>query len=403
MLELIDKSKERNVKYAACQNQIYIPTVSEKELEQRIRGMEQVLNIVDGCIVQLLKVLRDKEYTLGFVDSEGIILRVYRCSEKYTREFAPGKIWTEETVGATSIGIAISTRKVTVFRGKEHNLSKFKSVFAVSYPIIQNDKVLGVMNLAMNEIEGFEYLVNLIGVLVSRIEEQLLIQTTFGGSSEEFKGLEQIFRTFMHEIRNPLANIRAFMQLQQRKAEDRAPFDRMVKEIDLMVDMIENFRYFSLEKDFTMKRLNLTAMIKGIHTVLKNTFELKGWEFEISVPPEDCYVLGSENKLNQVFLNILKNAYEAIDEDGRVHMCLEQNDQCYVIKISDNGQGIDVEKQKLIFKPFYTTKPEGYGLGLAVCREILGRHSGDIEIRSEKDRGTIVKVSLPIYVQDTER
>lgn len=402
MLELIDQAKEINAKYAIPPNQIHIPSVPEKELDQRLRGMESVLNIVDTCIVQLLKVLRDKDYTLGFVGSDGVILKVYRCSEKYTREYAPGKIWTENTVGATSIGIAISTRKVTVFHGKEHYLSKFKSVFAVSYPIIQDDKVLGVMNLAMNEIEGFEYLVNLIGVLVNRIEEQLLIQTSFAASCEEFKGLEQIFRTFMHEIRNPLANIRAFMQLQQRKAEDRAPFDRMVKEVDLMVDMIENFRYFSLEKDFAMKQLNLTALLKGIHTVLKNTFELKGWEFEVILPAEDCLMVGSENKLNQVFLNILKNAYEAITENGRVVLQLEKTVDRYIIQISDNGQGIEPEKLNLIFKPFYTTKSEGYGLGLAVCREILGRHGGEILIQSEKNRGTTVIVSLPVQTPNKE-
>ncbi|AZR72656.1 hypothetical protein BBF96_04185 [Anoxybacter fermentans] len=394
MREFIRQLWKQSKKYKISRDYMKIPSVSREELAGRINSTDHVLKVLDKFIVPLQKVLKDREYTLGFIDSDGVILKVYQCAKKFVKDFAPGKIWTERYVGTTAIGVALTTKKTSIVCLKEHDYKKLQTVFAVSKPIIIHGEFLGVLTLAIEEKGGLEYLINLMSVIVGRVEEQLILQESFCNTAKGEKSFEEVFRTFIHEIKNPLANIRAFLQLQQIKSGNRAEYDKIIQEVDRISEMVENFRYICLPKDIYLTKINLTNLIKNIYEALKYMFNLKGCQLKLYIA-EECWVMGNENKLKQVFLNIIKNAYEALDEEGLVEIRVKKGEKDCQVEIYDNGEGIASEELKLIFQPFYTTKVNGYGLGLAVCQEIISYHNGKIIIDSEKNVGTTVTITLP--------
>lgn len=392
--ELIRQSWERSKQYNVDVAQPIIPSVPEEELAKRQEAAAQVIETVDRFISPLMKVVKDREYTMGFVDADGVILKIYHLQEEYIEHYQPGKIWLERYTGTTAAGIALATEKVAVVDVAEHWCEKFKNVIAIGQPIFLYGELKGVISLAIGVRDGIDYLVNLVSVLAGNVEDQLMLQESFSRNTDNVKTLEEVFRTFIHEIKNPLTNIRAFMQLQQIKSGKKADFDKMILEVDRITEMIQNFRYFSIDKDFFFTRINLADLLTNLRETLNDMFDLKGWQLILNLA-EDCYVMGNENKLKQVFMNVIKNAYEAIDENGVVEIWLENGDKECTIKIIDNGEGICPDKIDLIFQPFYTTKSAGYGLGLAVCREIVGCHKGEIRIYSERNVGTAVTITLP--------
>jgi two-component system, NtrC family, sensor kinase len=109
-------------------------------------------------------------------------------------------------------------------------------------------------------------------------------------------------------------------------------------------------------------------------------------------------------QLNQVFMNLLLNAAQAIEHRGQIHVTVQQEDNDIVVRIRDTGRGMDAKTRARIFTPFFTTKPagQGTGLGLTICDTIIRRHQGRIEVQSEPGQGTTFTVRLPLFEDDEE-
>ena len=106
---------------------------------------------------------------------------------------------------------------------------------------------------------------------------------------------------------------------------------------------------------------------------------------------------GIADQIHQLFLNLLKNAIEAMNESGEIRIQITEDEKRIIVKIQDSGPGIPSEILQNIFEPFFTTKKEkgGSGLGLSICKKIVERHHGEIELRNTEGMGTEVKVILP--------
>ena len=107
-------------------------------------------------------------------------------------------------------------------------------------------------------------------------------------------------------------------------------------------------------------------------------------------------VAGEQNQIKQVFINIVKNAVEALEKEGSLHISSKlENDGFIGIHIRDNGPGMTKEVQKQIFEPFFTTKTTGTGLGMMISQKIIQEHGGKIMINSRLNNGTLVSILLP--------
>lgn len=166
-------------------------------------------------------------------------------------------------------------------------------------------------------------------------------------------------------------------------------------------DVVQNLRVFSRLDEAEFKKVD-------IHNGIESTIRLLARYYNSgpitlvrdygTLPPVDCYA----GQLNQVWMNLLVNAAQAIKESGEVHIETHRDGQFVVVKISDTGCGIAAEHLKNIFDPFFTTKPvgEGTGLGLSVTYSIVERHKGVIKVESTPGKGTVFTVSISI---DSER
>ena len=135
-------------------------------------------------------------------------------------------------------------------------------------------------------------------------------------------------------------------------------------------------------------------------------FKQKGIDYEFNFPNDELITLGDYDRLTQVVLNILSNAIKFCNtEKGKVKVLLEkQGNKLICLKINDNGKGIKLENQQLIFDKFTqlssreSGKPTGSGLGLFICKEILKQHNGEIAVESNAKKGTTFTVKIPLKV-----
>ena len=216
-----------------------------------------------------------------------------------------------------------------------------------------------------------------------------------------------------HEIKNPLSGIRGAAQLlQQSSSEADRPLTRLIMdETDRIVGLVDNMEVFSDERPIERDPINIHTVLDHVVTIAENGFS-KGVKitkiYDPSLPP----VFANRDQLIQVFLNLIKNAQEAIEESDDpeititsayrpgVRIAASGNTKRVALPmefcIIDNGKGVSDEIHPLLFDQFVTTKTNGKGLGLALVAKIIGDHGGIIECKSQP-KNTMFRILLPAY------
>ena len=169
--------------------------------------------------------------------------------------------------------------------------------------------------------------------------------------------------------------------------------------LDRTSHLVSDLRDFAAPHRGQNHPIDVRSGLRSTVHLLGHKFRESGAEVALALDPEVPTVLGDAGALNQVFLNILKNAAEAIEgEGGAIHVTASGEEAQVVVRIRDNGPGMEPAVKARLFEPFYSTKVagEGTGLGLSMSRRIVERHGGSIEIESEAGEGTCVTVRLPV-------
>ncbi|MGZ3900520.1 MAG: two-component system sensor histidine kinase NtrB, partial [Bacteroidia bacterium] len=160
---------------------------------------------------------------------------------------------------------------------------------------------------------------------------------------------------------------------------------------DLVTELLENSKPMELKKCPTP----LEAILQNTVDLAKDRADLKNIKLITDFDLANKNILADESKLSIAFLNIIINAIEAVDKNsGVIRVVSSCNDQKCTIEIEDNGPGIPKDHVKKIFDPYFTSKPNGMGLGLAATQNIITTHNGTIDIESEENKGTKFKIEL---------
>ena len=210
----------------------------------------------------------------------------------------------------------------------------------------------------------------------------------------------------VHEIRNPLASIRSTLQYLQTDVHDNERYEMfsgVIKEVDRINEILQDLLSFSRLKEPCKEDTNLTDVFNQVLLLVSNMVKKKRIQTEYHCDHEKPIIKADSSQLEQMFLNLVMNAVDAIEKNGLIRISVIDNPQTYDWKqngnyriiIEDNGSGIPEEEQEKIFDPFYTNKQQGTGLGLSIVYGIISKHGGDIGIESKVMEGTTVKISLP--------
>lgn len=215
---------------------------------------------------------------------------------------------------------------------------------------------------------------------------------------DKLAAVGQLAAGVAHEIRNPLTSIKGyaeFLQLDEKNPERLEFLDIILDEIERVNTIVEEFMVLAKPRAANLEEKNIVPIIKNVLNLLSFEARKKHVKLHFSSCEDIIQVECDEDRLKQVFLNLVKNGIEAMPNGGDLSILTTVRDQKVEISIKDSGIGIPEEKIKKLGEPFYTTKENGNGLGLMVTFKIIESHNGSVYIESEVDKGTTFNIVLP--------
>lgn len=223
--------------------------------------------------------------------------------------------------------------------------------------------------------------------------------------SERLNALTLLAAGVAHEIGNPLNSLDIHLQLMSRKLRKLPPGDRGPLEEHLNTARSEIQRLDTILRQFLQairpttphrERCDLTKVLRDALRLLEPELESRGIAVELDLAEDFPRMELDAGQFQQVFYNLLRNAFQAIGgKGGVIRLAARANDFEAVLSVEDNGTGIPPEQMGSLFEPYRTTKQNGTGLGLLIVRRVVREHGGEIEIQSEPGAGTRILIHLP--------
>ncbi|MFD0868564.1 ATP-binding protein [Paenibacillus residui] len=219
--------------------------------------------------------------------------------------------------------------------------------------------------------------------------------------AQKLKLIGTIAASTAHEIRNPLTGIKGFISLLSEKYTDEKDqyfFSLIKKEIDRINSIVSELLIIGkpAETEATQEVSPLEEILTDILPLIESEAHLYNVSLHVDIPDRPLPVRCSKVHIKQVLLNLVKNALEAMVSGGELTIRILAEKQQLTIIVSDTGIGMSRQVVKEIFTPFFTLKPNGTGLGLVVCQNIIESCGGVIHIESEPGKGTDVFIRLPL-------
>ena len=261
-------------------------------------------------------------------------------------------------------------------------------------PLIETDKEFQKLN------ENFNSMIEKL----KKQQDKLL-------ASERHAAWESVARKLAHEIKNPLTPIQLSIDRIREKYLNRVndsenkfssylnTITKQIKDIEHLVNEFSDFARMPKPK---LKKINLSKVVSRSLSLLQ--LSEKDINFTLAGKDSNSYIKGDEEQINRVFMNLIKNSIESINEKkrenavfkGKINVDIKQDSDYIYVEIEDNGVGFDEDNKKKMLTPYYTTKAKGTGLGLAIVTKIISDHNSTILFNSIKN-GAKVEISIPRY------
>jgi signal transduction histidine kinase len=217
---------------------------------------------------------------------------------------------------------------------------------------------------------------------------------------ERLRLLSRFMSSVAHEIKNPLTGIAAGVQYLARKAQAGLEGDETVEfilsEINRLNRIVDDLYRIARPPELVLQQIDLKSILGKSLICLSEGVTSKRIVVEQHIETEIPEIEADPDRLQQVFINIIKNAVEASPEGGTVRLEMSRGESRVIIRVTDGGRGIGREEMEKVFDPFYSTKERGSGLGLCVSQRIIDEHGGSIRIETPAGGGTSFVIEIPI-------
>lgn len=274
---------------------------------------------------------------------------------------------------------------------KENFLGNFELTYIsknkAKIPILFSESI---MRNEKGEVIGY------IGVGKDISESKILQEKLL--RSEKLTAMGKAATMIGHEVKNQLGVMRNAVYYLNQKLQEKD--EKIKKHLDILEDtivetneIIENVMLFSKTKRPELADMDLKNILTSSIDANQVPDEIK---IETQIDKDLPLIRGDKIQLKRVFVNLILNAIEAMDGKGKLTIKAYREDNHINLEFLDTGQGISEENKKMIFEPFFSTKASGMGLGLTTSNLIIQAHGGNIDLKSQKDKGTTVIIKLPI-------
>ncbi|TDA66949.1 MAG: hypothetical protein D9V47_11555 [Clostridia bacterium] len=216
--------------------------------------------------------------------------------------------------------------------------------------------------------------------------------------TEALTAAGQLATSLIHEVRNPLTSVKGFLQLLEKKVvqpELQEYITIMSGELDRATELIGDFLQVARPREPLWEKVDLNAMVRDMVMLVEGQAFLRGVSLSQELSPELPWLWLDRSQVKQVVLNLLSNALAATPSGGRITVRSHWRNRQVWVQVEDTGSGMPPEMVARIGTPFLTTKENGTGLGLYICRQIMARHEGRMEVRSELGCGSTFSLVFP--------
>ncbi|RFU69666.1 PAS domain S-box protein [Bacillus sp. V59.32b] len=349
----------------------------EKKIVEKLRNTKE----------QLESFIENTSDSIIIMDLNGTILSVNKAFEKMFG-------WSKSEVKGKDIEI--------IQRDRKHEFNKYiqtitQGLSLSDWETIRYHKLGHALDISLSvgpirDKQGnIIALSSIIRDITDRKKTEDLLRT-----AEQLAVIGQLAAGVAHEIRNPLTSLNGFLQLINEMIDKKEYIHVMRDELKRIEFITSEFLSLAKPHVKVFQKKDISQIVDGvvkiaeIQGVLKNVVIYA--ELEANLPLIEC----DENQLKQVFLNILKNAIESMEDGGEISITARQINGFVHIDFTDNGCGIPKERIKRIGEPFYSTKEKGTGLGMMISKKIINEHKGQLLIDSREGIGTTISILLPI-------
>lgn len=276
--------------------------------------------------------------------------------------------------------------------------------------VTENMEIAPLMEQKMFQKDGSEIDVEIMAIPYKHSNNKMMSQIVVRDITEKKHAQHLIMQTeklsligelaagIVHDIRNPITAIKGFLQLLKAEIANNTYIDIIETEIQQIEDIANELLFLAKPKETVWQ-------VESLFDILNesvNLFSTEAFKRKINIniytgKYKKLFVLGDKVQLKQVFVNLIKNALEAINKSGEIIININKDDKYVYTNIRDNGIGIPSDKLDHIGESFFTSKKEGTGLGLMVTQNIISSHKGKIMVKSKEGIGTNFTIQLPLY------
>lgn len=249
---------------------------------------------------------------------------------------------------------------------------------------------------------GSAAVIALLGGVFFRMQHRLSHTEVALARSETLSAMGMMAAGVAHEVRNPLAIISGTAERLKRKygsgaTSDQELFDFIPEEVERLNGILEGYLRFARDEPLAFAECSLGPLVHRCAQMVRDDFGARGVELKAGTEENALVVAADPQRLQQVLLNLLLNAAQAMPEGGSIDLELTAVPPSAArITVRDRGSGFDAKALRGAFQPFFTTKEQGSGLGLAMARRIVEGHGGSITLANHPDGGALVTVELPV-------
>jgi two-component system sporulation sensor kinase B len=217
--------------------------------------------------------------------------------------------------------------------------------------------------------------------------------------AEKMSVISQISASISHELKNPITITQGFVEAleDEENRENRKEYVQFaLDELQRAQKIIYEFLAMTKPELETVNVINISEELDYVTNLMKPYAKTNSVKIKVEKLEENCLIFGDSQKTRQCFINIVKNAIEAMDDGGDLYIKAQKECHKIMIDIIDNGVGMTTQEINQLGTPYFTTKEEGTGLGMMIVFNIIKKMKGDIKIHSEKGKGTQFTISFPV-------